>query len=114
MSFKDVIPVVDLDNKEPPASDIRSYAVQSTISESVTPNMPSTSTSLAPCTSNANEDQWTLSDIETQQLREMFPTCAENLLIQASERCVTVDEAADYVMNISSDQISMYLNFLML
>ncbi len=44
---------------------------------------------------------------ETQQLREMFPTCPENVLTAASERCATVDSAVDYVMNILCDQASM-------
>ena len=75
---------------------------------------PSTSTSSNHCAFNAvrrtqNEltsAAWTLCDDEKQQLREMFPTCPESILTEASE-CVSVDAAVDYVMNSMSAQASM-------
>lgn len=77
--------------------------------------------SVGPCTSNIVENQqneqttsfgkevWTVCDLETQQLREMFPTCLEKFFTEALERCATVDAAVDYVVSSWSDQASMQL-----
>ena len=125
-----------MDSEEPTTSDIRWYgirnsdsgadnaAVHSNVSNAIpagdvnSSNTPSTSNSLDPCAFNTVENQqneqtraiseemWTLCDLEKQHLREMFPTCPENVLTEASETCVTVDSAVDHVMNSLSDQAS--------
>ncbi len=124
-----------MESEEPTTSDIRSYAFRNNNSsvnttaahpnasdvvpdEDINPcSMASTTHSPGTCTSNTteyaqneqstSEEGCTLFDFETQQLREMFPTCPENVLTAASERCATVDSAVDYVMNILGDQASM-------
>ena len=57
--------------------------------------------------SGALDEGWSLCDIKRQQLREMFPNCPANVLIEASER-LTLNLAVDHVMNHLSSDASMY------
>ena len=59
------------------------------------------------------KEEWDLCDFERQRLREMFPTCNENVLTQAS-RSATLDLAVDYIMNHSVTDPSMYSLYLKL
>ena len=110
--------IVSLDRDEPTTStDIRSYIYQN--NEDTKPatdnanNVPSTSRSFdvpqnCQDVSTINlEEECALCDIERQRLREMFPTCNENVFTPAS-RSATLDLAVDYIMNHSVTDASMY------
>ena len=110
--------IVNLDCDEPTTTDIRSYIYENNDPDEKpatdnTNNVPNTSRSFnvpQDCqdVSTINlEEEWALCDIERQRLREMFPTCNENVLAQAS-RSATLDLAVDYIMNHSVTDASMY------
>ena len=52
-----------------------------------------------------------LYDYEKQHLMEMFPTCPQNILNEASKRS-TIDLACDYVMDFWSGSEGLYLMLL--
>ena len=56
-------------------------------------------------------NRWHLSDIECEQLREMFPTCSENIIKQAIESSVTLDDAVDLLMDLKTQEGSAFLNY---
>lgn len=117
-----------MESDEPSTSGIRSYAFRKNNSsvntttahpnasnvipdEDESPcNMSFATNSPYPCIPNTSEhtesEICTLLDLETRQLRDMFPNCPENVLIAASERCGTVDSAVN-VVKILADQASM-------
>ena len=123
ISIKDEI--VYLDSDDPTTStDIRSYTNRSndpderTISATDNTNHVSTTSQLFDSTENCQdassinlEEGWTLCDIERQQLREMFPTCNEVVLADAS-RSATLDLAVDHIMNHSTTDAGMYILYL--